>query len=52
MIMFPIEPERFKPARVRALVDVAITLISPPGHASASDPAQSKPRRSAPPKRK
>jgi TetR/AcrR family transcriptional regulator, transcriptional repressor of aconitase len=30
MMMFPIEPERFKPGRVQALLDAAITMITPP----------------------
>ncbi|WP_399095767.1 TetR/AcrR family transcriptional regulator [Streptomyces sp. BBFR2] len=30
MMMFPIEPERFTPSRVQALLDAAITLIAPP----------------------
>lgn len=30
MTMFPIEPERFTPSRVQALLDAAITLIAPP----------------------
>ncbi|RVU28007.1 TetR/AcrR family transcriptional regulator [Streptomyces antnestii] len=29
MMMFPFEPERFTPARVKALLDAAITLITP-----------------------
>ncbi|RFC75034.1 TetR family transcriptional regulator C-terminal domain-containing protein [Streptomyces sp. AcE210] len=29
MMMFPFEPERFTPRRVLALIDAAITLISP-----------------------
>ncbi|MEV0084019.1 TetR/AcrR family transcriptional regulator [Saccharopolyspora sp. NPDC050642] len=29
MMMFPFEPERFTPSRVRALVDAALTLIAP-----------------------
>ncbi|MFI7104259.1 TetR/AcrR family transcriptional regulator [Streptomyces sp. NPDC050161] len=39
MMMFPIEPERFTPTRVQALLDAAITLIAPPPgarHASGS----------------
>jgi AcrR family transcriptional regulator len=39
MMMFPFEPERFTPSRVQALIDAAITLISPtPGtrHTSGS----------------
>ncbi|MBP0632368.1 TetR/AcrR family transcriptional regulator [Cupriavidus sp. AcVe19-1a] len=31
MMMLPIEPERFKPSRIEALLDAVITLISPPG---------------------
>ncbi|MFI9230843.1 TetR/AcrR family transcriptional regulator [Streptomyces rimosus] len=30
MMMFPIEPKRFTPGRVQALLDAAITLIAPP----------------------
>ncbi|MBZ4321213.1 TetR/AcrR family transcriptional regulator [Streptomyces huiliensis] len=30
MMMFPIEPERFTASRVQALLDAAITLVSPP----------------------
>ena len=30
MMMLPIEPERFSPARMQTLVDAAITLITPP----------------------
>lgn len=30
MMMFPIEPERFNPSRIQALLDAAITMISPP----------------------
>jgi len=33
MMMFPIEPDRFTPSRLRALVDAAVTLISPPRRA-------------------
>ncbi|MFD5124683.1 TetR/AcrR family transcriptional regulator [Streptomyces sp. NPDC058385] len=29
MMMFPIEPERFTPQRVRALVDAAVALVAP-----------------------
>ncbi|WP_183035958.1 TetR/AcrR family transcriptional regulator [Cupriavidus sp. UME77] len=31
MMMLPIEPERFTPSRIEALLDAVITLISPPG---------------------
>lgn len=34
IMMFPIEPKRFKPSRVKALLDTAITLISPPKSAA------------------
>ncbi len=30
MIMFPVEPDRFQPTRVQALVDATIAMISPP----------------------
>ncbi|MEU2080637.1 TetR/AcrR family transcriptional regulator [Streptomyces albus] len=30
MMMFPIEPERFTPSRLQALLDAAVTLIAPP----------------------
>ncbi|GGO87675.1 hypothetical protein GCM10011348_41420 [Marinobacterium nitratireducens] len=30
MMMFPIEPERFQPTRIRALLDAAMALIEPP----------------------
>ncbi|OKI02604.1 TetR family transcriptional regulator [Streptomyces sp. CB02923] len=33
MMMFPIEPERFTPRRIQALLDAAITLIAPPSGA-------------------
>ncbi len=29
MMMYPFEPERFTPERLRSLVDAAVTLISP-----------------------
>jgi len=29
--MLPIEPERFKPSRLEALLNSVITLLSPPG---------------------
>lgn len=33
MMMFPIEPDRFKPRRIKVLLDSVMTLISPPsGH--------------------
>ncbi|MBF6989035.1 MULTISPECIES: TetR/AcrR family transcriptional regulator [unclassified Cupriavidus] len=31
MMMLPIEPERFTPSRIDALLDAVITVISPPG---------------------
>jgi AcrR family transcriptional regulator len=30
MLMFPVEPNRFQPARVQALLDATIAMISPP----------------------
>ncbi|GHB32739.1 hypothetical protein GCM10010377_23970 [Streptomyces viridiviolaceus] len=39
MMMYPFEPERFTPERLRSLVDAAVTLISP-----VSPPAGSKPK--------
>lgn len=30
MLMFPVEPKRFQPARVQALLDATIAMISPP----------------------
>ncbi|MFI8933180.1 TetR/AcrR family transcriptional regulator [Streptomyces sp. NPDC053474] len=40
MMMFPIEPERFTPDRLQALVDAAITLITPAPHARRTGPRQ------------
>ncbi|KUL55502.1 TetR family transcriptional regulator [Streptomyces sp. NRRL F-4489] len=40
MVMFPIEPERFTPTRVQALLDAAVTLISPPGSARRGSQAE------------
>lgn len=34
MMLLPIEPERFTPARIEALLDATVTLISPPRGAS------------------
>ncbi|WP_030565546.1 TetR family transcriptional regulator C-terminal domain-containing protein [Streptomyces aureocirculatus] len=34
MMMFPIEPDRFTPDRVQALLDAALTLIAPSPGAS------------------
>lgn len=31
LMMFPIEPERFRPKRVQALLDAAVRMVSPPG---------------------
>ncbi|MFE0054676.1 TetR/AcrR family transcriptional regulator [Streptomyces sp. NPDC059003] len=38
MMMFPIEPERFTPSRLQALVDAAITLITPTPHRRRTGP--------------
>ncbi|MBS0410219.1 MAG: TetR/AcrR family transcriptional regulator [Proteobacteria bacterium] len=42
MILLPIEPERFGPARVSALLDATMALIAPPGTRKAAD--DSRPR--------
>lgn len=42
IMMLPIEPERFKPSRLEALLNSVITLISPPG-LSATKPASVEP---------
>jgi AcrR family transcriptional regulator len=34
MLMFPVEPNRFQPARVQALLDATISMISPPQEAN------------------
>lgn len=34
IMMFPIEPKRFKPSRVKTLLNATITLISPPSSAA------------------
>jgi AcrR family transcriptional regulator len=36
MMLFPIEPDRFHPSRVRALLDATMTLIAPPPTAKAT----------------
>ncbi|MGN6310150.1 MAG: TetR/AcrR family transcriptional regulator [Xanthobacteraceae bacterium] len=33
MLMFPVEPKRFQPARMQALLDATIAMISPPQEA-------------------
>ncbi|QBR03978.1 TetR/AcrR family transcriptional regulator [Paraburkholderia pallida] len=42
-VMFPVEPERFKPRRLKALVDAFFTLLSPPqakAESEANEPAR------------
>jgi AcrR family transcriptional regulator len=38
MMLFPIEPERFQPGRVKALLDATIALIAPQTTSRATDP--------------
>lgn len=38
MMMLPIEPKRFKPARVKALLEATIALISPPAPQAGATP--------------
>lgn len=39
MMLFPIEPERFEPSRVQALLDATIAIISPPAAGGAKGKA-------------
>ncbi len=45
MMMLPIEPERFQPARVKALLDATAAMISPPPTASGKTGSRGKARR-------
>lgn len=47
MMMQPIEPERFQPARVQALLDAVIAMITPPPTGGKADPPATAKRRPA-----
>lgn len=48
MMMLPIEPERFQPARVKALLDATIAMISPPPTISGKTGSAGNARRAQP----